>query len=151
MAEKKVGVLIREARNAAGLTQAQLAKKIDGLSAADISKAERGEKELSQTQLKAIAKATGVTQSALLNAPKGGVASTANKPASSNNSSSTSGGASSSTSVKVTAAEKKLLTLYRKANAETKKAAVKLLETGANGSIVGDLLGGALGVINGKK
>ena len=68
---KKVGTLIKEARTEAGLTQEQLARKISGLSASDISKAERGEKELTQAQLKAIAKATGVTQASLLNAAKG--------------------------------------------------------------------------------
>ena len=74
----KVGALIKEARTGAGLTQEQLAKKVDGVTASDISKAERGEKELTQTQLKMIAKATGVTQASLLNAAKG--TSTAKKP-----------------------------------------------------------------------
>ena len=45
----KVGALIKEARTGAGMTQEQLAKKIEGLSASDISKAERGEKELTQS------------------------------------------------------------------------------------------------------
>ena len=36
----KVGPLIKEARTAAGLTQEQLAKKIKGIEATDISKAE---------------------------------------------------------------------------------------------------------------
>ena len=40
---KKVGELIKKARTDAGLTQEQLAKKVDGITAADISKAERGE------------------------------------------------------------------------------------------------------------
>jgi ribosome-binding protein aMBF1 (putative translation factor) len=44
MATKKVGDLIKEARTNAGLTQAQLAKKVDGVTASDISKAERGER-----------------------------------------------------------------------------------------------------------
>ena len=75
---KKVGELIKKARTDAGLTQEQLAKKVDGVTASDISKAERGEKELSQTALKQIAKATGVTQASLLDASKsGGKASTA--------------------------------------------------------------------------
>ena len=65
-----VGPLIKQARTGAGLTQEQLAKQIDGLTAADISKAERGEKELTQTQLRQIAKVTGVTQASLLNAAK---------------------------------------------------------------------------------
>ena len=40
---KKIGTLIKEARTGAGLTQEALAKKITGVSASDISKAERGE------------------------------------------------------------------------------------------------------------
>ena len=68
---KKLGELIKKARTDAGLTQEQLAKKVDGVSASDISKAERGEKELTQAALKQIAKATGVTQASLLQAAKG--------------------------------------------------------------------------------
>ena len=82
MAAKKVGDLIKEARTGAGLSQESLAKQIDGLSASDIGKAERGEKDLTQAQLKAIAKATGVTQKSLLEAPKGSSAGTAKKSAS---------------------------------------------------------------------
>ncbi len=152
MAAKKVGTLIREARTDAGLTQEQLAKKISGLTASDISKAERGEKELTQAQLKAIAKATGVTQASLLNAPKGGSTSGAKKPAASTSPS------SSGTSVKVTAAEKKLLTLYRKADAKTREAVVSMLEenTGTaaasdSGDLLNTLLEGAVGLLTGKK
>ena len=143
MASKKVGVLIREARTEAGLTQAQLAKKIPGLSATDISRAERGEAELTQAQLKSIAKVTGVTQSSLLNAPKGGVSSSSSSGSSS----------SSSTSIKVSAAEKKLVQLYRKAYASAKKAAVSLLENSADadGGVLDSLLGGALELLTGKK
>lgn len=68
----KVGTLIKEARTQAGLTQEALAKKVKGVSANDISLAERGEKELTQTALKDIAKATGVTQKSLLDAAKAG-------------------------------------------------------------------------------
>ena len=67
---KKVGTLIKEARTDAGMSQEQLARKIKGLSAAELGKAERGETELTQALLKEIAKATGVTQSSLLNAAK---------------------------------------------------------------------------------
>ena len=74
MAKKSVGELIREARTAAGLSQEALAKKIEGLSASELGKAERGEKTLTQAQLKAIAKATGVTQKSLLEAAKTGSA-----------------------------------------------------------------------------
>ena len=72
MAIKNVGTLIREARTANKLSQEQLANGIDGLSGSDIGKAERGEKELTQVQLKAIAKTLGITQKSLLEAPKGG-------------------------------------------------------------------------------
>lgn len=72
MAIKNVGTLIREARTAKKLSQEQLANGIDGLSGGDIGKAERGEKELTQVQLKAIAKTLGITQKSLLEAPKGG-------------------------------------------------------------------------------
>ena len=80
-----VGPLIKEARTKAGLTQEQLASKIDGLSASDVGKAERGEKMLTQDILKQIAKATGVTQKSLLDAAResGGTASPASASASS--------------------------------------------------------------------
>ena len=67
---KKVGTLIKEARTAAGLSQEQLARKIKGLSAGELARAESGESELTQALLKEIAKATGVTQSSLLNAAR---------------------------------------------------------------------------------
>ena len=52
---KKVGKLIKAARTDADMTQEQLARRISGLSANDISLAERGEKDLTQAQLKKIA------------------------------------------------------------------------------------------------
>ena len=71
MAQKKVGALIKEARTAAGLTQEKLAKTAgEKLTAADISKCEQGKADLTTAQLKAVAKACGVTQSSLVNAPK---------------------------------------------------------------------------------
>ena len=152
---KKVGELIKEARTAAKLTQAQLAEQVTGLAAADISKAERGEKELTQTQLKQIAKATGVTQASLLEAAAGKTtaaakkpaattakkpaataakkpaataakkpASTAKKPAAAKKPAST----ASKSSMQVTATEKKLVELYRKADADKKKEVMKLLK-----------------------
>ena len=42
MAAKKIGTVIREARTAAGLTQEQLARKVTGVSAADLRKVEAG-------------------------------------------------------------------------------------------------------------
>ena len=133
----KVGALIREARTGAGLTQEQLAKKVDGVTASDISKAERGEKELTQTQLKQIAKATGVTQASLLNAAKSGT--TAAKSGTAKKTSTTAKKPAASTAkkpaatkkeeeIKLTAAEKKLLELYRAADKNTKDAALKVLK-----------------------
>ena len=125
MAAKKVGALIKEARTEAGLTQEQLARKISGLSATDISEAERGLKDLTQDQLKKIAKATGVTQSSLLNAPK-------------NTKSSSSSSSASKSSMQVTAAEKKLVELYRKADSKAKKEALQVLK--GEDSIAEDIL-----------
>lgn len=146
MAAKKVGTLIKEARTGADMTQEQLARKISGLSAADISLAERGQKDLTQTQLKQIAKVTGVTQASLLNAVKG--ASSAKKTITVKKSTSTSAksttkSAAKSTSMKVTAAEKKLVELYRKADAETKKSVLNALkgEDDMTDSILEDILG----------
>ena len=136
---KKIGELIKKARTDAGLTQEQLAKKVDGVSASDISKAERGEKELPQSALKQIAKATGVTQTSLLEAAKGGSAS-AKKPA-------------AGASVKVTTTEKKLLELYRAADADRKKAALRLLSGDAPDALSGvmnTLLDGALELFSKK-
>ena len=159
MATKKLGTLIKEARTNAGLTQEQLARKVSGLSAADISKAERGEKELTQEQLKAIAKATGVTQKSLLDAAKAKSGS-----ASSSSSTSSSGG-----TLKLSAAEKKLVQLYRKADADTREAVLKLLEKkpeespslgstilesltgGGDNNVLNNLLGAALGSLTGGK
>ena len=112
MASKKLGNLIKEARTEAGFTQEQLARKIAGLSATDISEAERGLKDLTQEQLKKIAKATGVTQASLLDAAKGTKKSTST---------------AAKTSMKVTATEKRLVELYREADSETKKQALSLL------------------------
>ena len=147
---KKVGTLIKEARTEAGLTQEQLARKVKGVSAADISKAERGEKELTQAALKEIAKATGVTQKSLLDAAKGS-SSTKKKTSSSSSS-------GSKKSMQVTATEKKLVELYREADSDTKKTAMAVLKgeksalLGAaassllsEGSLAGDFLGSILG------
>ena len=153
-----VGPMIRKARTGAGITQEQLAKEITGLSASDISRAERGELIPTQEQLKAIAKVTGVTQKSLLDAAKesktdnsssgtsgstggskkpAGSTSTENgkKPAGSTStgtgkkpSDSTSTGANSSKIMEVTATERKLVELYRKASTDEKKTAMSILK-----------------------
>lgn len=162
----KVGPLIKEARTAAGMTQEQLAKKVDGLTAADLSKAERGEKELPQATLKLIAKATGVTQTSLVEAAKNstyGPAKTAAKTSTAkktttakttaSKTSSAKKTASSKNDLELTAAEKKLVELYRAADSDTKKAAVSLLKgekTDNTGDILSGLLGSAMELLGGK-
>ena len=146
MAAKKVGELIKEARTEAGLTQAELAKKVDGVTASDISMAERGEKELTQAALKQIAKATGVTQASLLNAAKGGTSSSSAKKKTS------SAAKKDEAEFKLTATEKKLVELYRDADSDTKKAAMSILkgEKPEGSSILDSLLSSAA-TLMGKK
>ena len=157
MAAKKVGALIKEARTAAGLSQAALAELVEGVSASDISKAERGEKELSAAALKAIAKATGVTQKSLLEAAKGSGASSGKTSSGKTSSGKTSSGKTSTgkTEVKLTAEEKSLLSAYRKADEATRKAALQLLkgQKDLSDNVLGDLLANAMGMLGnlGKK
>ena len=135
MASKKLGNLIKEARTEAGLTQEQLARKIAGLSASDISAAERGVGDLTQEQLKKIAKATGVTQASLLNAAKG--------------SSSSSKSTAAKSSMQVTATERKLVEAYRKASASEKKAAMNALK--GTGSLAEELFEAVLDNVDTEK
>ena len=153
-----VGPLIKEARTKAGLTQEQLASKIDGLTASDVGKAERGEKMLTQDILKQIAKTTGVTQKSLLDAAResGGAAQAAGTSAASS-AGKTSGKISSSgktsqsgetttgktsqagktastgkttgkASMELTSTERKLVELYRSADSDKKKVVMSLLK-----------------------
>ena len=177
-----VGPLIKEARTKAKLSQEALAGKIEGLSASDLGKAERGEKELSQAVLKQIAKLTGVTQSSLINAAKESTygpakktaASTTKKPAektasaAKKTSASTKKPAASAKkdAFELTAAEKKLVELYREADSETKKKAVAVLkgeggdasgilagllgDQAGNGDLLGNIIGTAMDML-GKK
>lgn len=101
----KTGDAIRAARSGAKMTQAALAQEV-GLSPGDISKAERGELELPQKALRAIAKATGVTQASLVNGTV-----TPKAPG----------------TLKLTAAETKLIQLYRKATPEQKSDIQRIL------------------------
>ena len=137
MATKKVGTLIKEARTEAGLTQEQLARRIAGLSASDISLAERHLKDLTQDQLKQIAKITGVTQASLLNAAKGTTSgkSTAAK-----------------SSMQVTATERRLVELYRKASTAERKDALKALkgESSLADDIMESIIDSVTDLITGK-
>jgi len=161
MAQKKVGELIKEARTKAGLSQEKLAGMIDGLSASELSKAERGEKELTQAELKAIAKATGVTQKSLLEAPSG-VKKTAAATTAAKKTATASSAAKKTANdgEKLTAAEKRVLELYRAASASLRKDAEAVLkgtkkvqDEDAGSDLLGSVLGGALDVLTnlGKK
>lgn len=146
---KKLGDLVKKARTEKGFTQAGLAEKVDGLTASDVSKIERGEKEPAQSVLKQMAKALGVTQKSLLDAATGG-----GKTSTAKTSSKTGTAAKKTTAakkpaavkdtldtLKLTATEKKLVQLYRKADAKTKKAAINLLEGDSNAiELIGALL-----------
>ena len=99
---KKLSTLLKDARTGAGLTQTALAEEVDGMTASDIGKAERGEKVPTQAQLKQIAKATGVTQTSLLEASKSASAkktstSTSKKTASASSKTSGTSGSSKKT------------------------------------------------------
>ena len=167
MAGKKVGTLIKEARTQAGMTQEALAKKVKGVSAGDISLAERGEKELPQAALKEIAKATGVTQKSLLDAAKGASGSakkttagstkktttgSTKKTTSGSTKKTTTGSTKKTTSgstkktasgadLKLSAEEKKLIQAYREAD-EKQKAAVRMLLLKADGIVSASGLAG---------
>lgn len=119
---KKTGALIKEARTGAKLTQEALAQKVGNLTASDISKAERGEKELTQAALKAIAKATGITQASLLNAEKE-IDKKAKTEKTTEKTAKTTG-----TKVTLSTDEKKLVDLYRKADSDTRKDALRILK-----------------------
>ena len=138
---KRVGPLIKEARTNAGLTQEQLARKVKGLTASDISLAERALKELTNDQLKLIAKATGVTQKSLLDAAK---LDAGKKPGTAAASSSSNAAKSS---MQVTASERKLVELYRAADSKTRKAATDVLKgnTTTADNIFSSILSNALG------
>lgn len=157
MAAKKIGAVIRDARTAAGLSQEQLARKVPGVTAGELGKVERGEADFTQAKLKDIAKALGVTQASLLNAPKNLTAkqSAAAKTASAKTSSAKTSSAKTSSAktssaktssaktaaaktpktpananstMKVTSTERKLIEYYRAASSDAKKAGTKILK-----------------------
>ena len=170
---EKVGKLIREARTGADLTQEKLAKKVGGgLTAGDVSRAERGEIDLPQETLRAIAKATGVTQSSLVDAARVESASAGKKTSAGKTASAKSTAKSTAkkaktpdsagVSMRITATEKRLIEAYRLADGDAKKAAMKLLKGecpdmaakilgGSGADMVADLLGDALGSLLGGK
>ena len=154
----KVGKLIKKARTDAGLTQEQLAKKLKGVSASDISKAERGELKLTNETLKKIAKITGVTQKSLTDAAasstysgKSGKTSSTKPKQTSTKPKQTSTSTGSKTSMQVTATEKKLVQLYRKADADAKKKAMAALKGTEISDAVESFIGSAIDSLFNKK
>lgn len=143
---KKVGKLIKAARTGADMTQEQLARRISGVSANDISLAERGEKDLTQAQLKKIATITGVTQASLIDAAKAenGTAkkTTTKKTTTTKKATTPKIPANANSTMKVTSTERKLVEAYRLADSDTKKRALNLLK-GKDEGVLGSLLGGA--------
>lgn len=137
---KKVGKLIKAARTGADMTQEQLARRISGLSANDISLAERGEKDLTQAQLKKIATITGVTQASLIDAAKAENGSA--KKTTTKKTTTAKTPANANSTMKVTSTERKLVEAYRLADSDTKKRAMNLLK-GKEEGVLGNLLGGA--------
>ena len=131
--EKSIGELIKKARTDAGMTQAELARQVGGLTASDISKAERGQKDLSSALIQAIAGATGTSLlHTAIGALTGGLTTTAEEK--------------KTVSIKVTESEKELLQLYRDADKDTKKKVVKLLKNDGNDNsdLITNILGGLI-------
>ena len=170
---KKLGKLVKDARAAKDLSQAALAEIVDGLSAGDVGKIERGEKEPEVAVLKAMAKPLGLTQAALFEAAsaatkkaagyESSAAKTASKTAGKTSSSAktasktaakktSSSKTSSDADLKLTATEKKLVQLYRKADSSTKKAAMGLLSGSTSPlDLVGSLLAASSKTDSSKK
>lgn len=109
---KKTGELICQARTKAKLSQAQLAK-IVSLTTGEIKKAEAGDLDLPQSFLRAIAKATGVTQVSLINAEKPPKPKATKK--------------SVGTPMLLTAQEKKVVRLFRNATDDQRSDAMRIL------------------------
>jgi len=170
---KKLGKLVKDARAAKDLSQAALAEIVNGLSASDVGKIERGEKEPEVAVLKAMAKPLGLTQAALFEAAsaatkkaagyESSAAKTASKTSGKTSSSAktasktaakktSSSKTSSDADLKLTATEKKLVQLYRKADSSTKKAAMGLLSGSASPlDLVGSLLASSSNTDSSKK
>ena len=144
---KRVGNLIKKARQDAGLTQEQLARKVKGVSATDISNAERGNIDLTTQNLKDIAKATGVTQASLLNASSSSSKTTrttksTTKSATSRTTNARTTGTKSS--MQVTATERKIINLYREADSATKKQVMSVLKGTEGADLIGDVVQSAV-------
>lgn len=130
---KKLGAAIKKARTDAGYTQEQLARKVKGVTASDISKYERGEAEPTATTVKTIAKTCGVTQKSLLDLmPASKTSTTTKKTTTTAKKTTTTAKKTTSTAkrtaMQVTATERKLVELYREATTDDKKDAIRVLK-----------------------
>ena len=143
----KVGNAIKEARTAAGLTPEELAEKVDGVSAEDICQAECGEKKLSQNKLKAIAKATGVTQKSLLDAAKEDAAAAEEAPACEKKEEAPCE-CEAPAEEPAALTDSEVLDLYKTADADTQKAAVSALK-GDTPNAQNPLISALAGVLGG--
>ncbi len=115
---EQVGAKIKEARNAAGMSQKELAAAVPGVSASDISKAERGLIELTPEQLQAIAGATG----AIVNPAEAVQASVEKEtPADLQKDGRSETSPSTQITVVLNAAEKELLDLYKASDPITQR------------------------------
>lgn len=144
---KRVGNLIKKARQDAGLTQEQLARKVKGVSATDISNAERGNIDLTTQNLKDIAKATGVTQASLLNASSSSSKTTrTTKSTTKSTTTRTTNARTTGTksSMQVTATERKIINLYREADSATKKQVMSVLKGTEGADLIGDVVQSAV-------
>lgn len=116
----KTGTEIRKARTAAGLSQTALAGKAGCVTASDISKAERGIKELTPEQLEAITKVLDADSESLMEAEQ---ADTPNEES---------------------ASDQELLLLYRAADADKQKMVISALKGAQENPDLAGMLAGIL-------
>ena len=129
----EIGMKIKEARTAAGMSQAKLAEAVEGVTASGISKAERGLKELTSEQLRAIAEATGVGPETLMAAEPAEA-----EPAKE---------AAEEITVEVTEEEKELIDSFQAADAETQEAVVSVLKNEPPQSPLAGVVSGVAGMM----
>ena len=146
---KEVGARIREARRNAGLSQAALAAKTEGISPSVLGKAERGEKELSPEKLQALADALEVsletlTGEAAADAPEAAEATEAAEAPEAEEAPEAAEAAEEP--VEMTEDEKEVVELFKSADTDTQNAAISTLKEGKiSGSGLMLTLSGLLG------
>lgn len=119
---EQVETFIKKAKTAAGMIQADLAKAVEGFTASEASRAERGAEGQSAESSKAVPGAAAATDLSKADAPSAEEAPCAEKETASN----TEGKAEP---VLLTADERELLALYKAASADTKKVAMFVLKS----------------------